>query len=82
MDAWDKVEEHIDYADGRIADRERGSEGMAMCCAPIEWGDDETPNGECPECGAETVDGVAYEQCSYSQTVCEKCGSAPCDLSC
>lgn len=39
-------------------------------------------DGECPECGCPTVDGCAYEACGYSPTICETCGSAPCDLSC
>lgn len=52
------------------------------CFGEMEWEPDEKPNGTCPECGSETVDGEAYDQCSYSPTVCEKCGYAPCDLSC
>ncbi len=53
-----------------------------MCCAPIEWEPNDAPNGECPECGCETVDGQAYECCYYSPELCETCHSAPCDGSC
>jgi hypothetical protein len=52
------------------------------CCAAMEWDDDEKPNGKCPDCGAETVNGEAYEQCSYSPCLCDTCHSAPCDWSC
>jgi hypothetical protein len=55
---------------------------MTMCCAAMEWDADEKPNGECPDCGAETVDGEAFEQCHYSSEICKTCHSAPCDLSC
>lgn len=39
-------------------------------------------NGVCPDCGGDTVDGNAYDYCSYSPEVCETCGSRPCDESC
>lgn len=39
-------------------------------------------NGECPACGGPTVDGDAFDYCSYSPLVCDTCGSRPCDLSC
>lgn len=51
------------------------------CCSPSEYRKEEI-DGECPECGSDTVDGYAYEQCSYSPTDCEFCGLAPCDQSC
>ena len=53
-----------------------------MCCAPVEWDIEDKPNGECPLCWAETVDGEAYDVCSYSPVLCDECGSAPCDNSC
>lgn len=49
------------------------------CCDPWDYG---KPNGVCPECGEETVDGDAAVGCRYSPINCEECGSAPCDLSC
>ncbi len=52
------------------------------CCAALEWEPEDTVDGECDECGAETIGGVAKDQCSYSQCECEKCGWRPCDLSC
>lgn len=55
---------------------------MNSCCEPLNWGPEEVPNGECEDCGAETVNGTAYEICGYSPVLCETCGSAPCDLSC
>jgi hypothetical protein len=53
-----------------------------MCCAAMGWEEGDVVNGECPECGADTVDGDAYEQCSYSPTLCELCNDSPCDGSC
>ena len=50
-----------------------------MCCEPIELG---KPNGECPSCGTETVDGEAATGCMWSPTECEVCGWRPCDDSC
>lgn len=39
-------------------------------------------NGVCPDCGEDTIDGDAYEYCSYSSCQCETCGYRPCDGSC
>lgn len=52
-----------------------------MCCEPSGYREEEI-NGECPECGASTVDGSAYEACAYSPVICNECGCAPCDESC
>lgn len=52
-----------------------------LCCEPSGFSEDEI-NGECPACGVETVDGEAYDQCGYSEVICETCISAPCDGSC
>ena len=52
-----------------------------MCCASSGYKEEEI-NGECPDCGNETVDGDAYECCSYSPAECETCDWSPCDLSC
>lgn len=51
------------------------------CCASTEYRCEEI-NGKCPECDEPTVDGDAYEQCSYSPKQCETCGWRPCDGSC
>ena len=51
-----------------------------MCCEPN--GAEVTVNGECPDCGAPTVDGVSVDICGYSEVGCETCGDAPCGLSC
>ena len=51
-----------------------------MCCE--HHGATGEPNGVCPDCGEETVDGVAKDICGYSSTQCETCGYAPCDESC
>ena len=40
------------------------------------------PNGECPDCGAETTDGEATYGCYYSPVVCDTCEHRPCDQSC
>ncbi len=48
-----------------------------ICCAGIEWEEDIEISGKCEKCGAETVDGNAYESCAYSPVVCEECGYAP-----
>ena len=62
-----------------------------MCCCAIEWdkikqpnGDwkKQEPNGKCPDCGEDTVDGVAYHQCCYSPVECKTCNWRPCDGSC
>ena len=39
-------------------------------------------NGECPDCGEDTIDGFAPSGCNYSPTQCDTCGDAPCDQSC
>lgn len=52
-----------------------------MCCEPSGYNKNEI-NGECPKCQAETIDGDAYENCGYSETLCELCGWSPCDGSC
>jgi hypothetical protein len=39
-------------------------------------------NGECPECGMQTVDGEAASGCNYSPIACGTCGHKPCDGSC
>ena len=50
------------------------------CCENM--GAEGEPNGFCPDCGAETVDGFAVDVCGYQQVECETCGYAPCDESC
>ena len=53
----------------------------AGCCEG--WSSDEKDvDGECPDCGMQTVDGVAACGCDYSPVLCETCGYAPCDGSC
>jgi hypothetical protein len=52
-----------------------------MCCEPSGYKKEEI-NGECPDCGGPTVDGCAFEYCSYSPEDCKTCGCRPCDLSC
>jgi hypothetical protein len=52
------------------------------CCAAKEWEKPEVPNGVCPNCGQDTVDGEAFEGCYYSPNDCELCDSRPCDGSC
>lgn len=38
---------------------------------------------ECPYCGEQVdQDGDAIYGCYWSPVICDKCGSAPCDLSC
>jgi hypothetical protein len=54
---------------------------LNMCCSPSGYRKEEI-NGECPDCGEPTVDGDAYESCSYSRLECKECGWRPCDLSC
>lgn len=39
-------------------------------------------NGECPDCGEETTDGIATVGCDHSPKLCKTCESAPCDESC
>jgi hypothetical protein len=55
---------------------------MSCCGQAIEWKPQTKPNGECPDCGEETVDGEAYRQCSYSPVECKTCNHRPCDGSC
>lgn len=43
---------------------------------PVEF------NGECPDCGSDTVDGESIDICTYSPVICNTCGWAPCDESC
>lgn len=54
-----------------------------MCCdgwnIDVEPGDVE---GECPDCGGETVNGVAKTGCNYSPCDCQTCESHSCDQSC
>ncbi len=52
-----------------------------MCCEPSGYHVDEI-NGRCPDCGEDTVDGDAFDQCAYSPVTCETCNCSPCDLSC
>ncbi len=52
-----------------------------MCCDGWNYGR-ENINGECPECGMETVDGVAWCGCAWSECICDLCGDSPCDGSC
>ncbi len=51
-----------------------------MCCDGFYFEDHEA-NGECSECGALTLDGIA-EQCYWERALCETCGYAPCNLAC
>ena len=51
------------------------------CCAGSGYTREEV-NGICPNCGTETIDGDAYEQCGYSEVACETCGWAPCNGAC
>ena len=53
-----------------------------MCSCPIELEAGEEPDGECPDCGTPTIDGVACEGCCYSPVECKTCGWRPCDGSC
>jgi hypothetical protein len=52
-----------------------------MCCSASGYYYSDI-DGECPHCGEPTVDGDAYENCSYSPTQCDTCGYSPCDESC
>lgn len=53
-----------------------------MCCDGWCLEKGEVANGICPECGEETLDGVATSGCNYSPVICDTCGDAPCDGSC
>lgn len=52
-----------------------------MCSDPYHSSEEEI-DGECPDCGAPTVDGVSAYGCKYSPIVCETCKDSPCDGSC
>lgn len=52
-----------------------------MCCDGWHEPDCEV-DGECPDCGEPTVDGVAQTGCNYSPVACDTCGWRPCDWSC
>ena len=51
-----------------------------MCCERL--GAEGEPNGVCPDCGADVVDGEAKDICAYSVVDCETCGYAPCAENC
>ena len=53
-----------------------------MCCDPVNNFRYDQIDGECEKCGEDTVDGVAFDACSYSSVDCDKCGYAPCKDSC
>jgi hypothetical protein len=55
-----------------------------MCSDPYDFtgGDESMINGECPDCGAPTVDGQAAYGCNWSPCDCKTCDSHACDLSC
>ncbi|BBU72682.1 hypothetical protein PQC36_gp123 [Proteus phage Vb_PmiP-P59] len=55
---------------------------MACCDGWNLLSDGSKPNGVCPDCGVDTLDGDSVEGCFYSKVVCETCGDAPCDESC
>jgi uncharacterized Zn finger protein len=52
-----------------------------MCADGWSYDDSEV-DGECPDCGYPTVDGVAQSGCNWSTVQCKTCGDAPCDQSC
>jgi hypothetical protein len=52
-----------------------------MCCDANDYNVNEI-NGECPDCGGDTVDGDAFDVCGYSPINCNTCGCRPCDESC
>ena len=51
------------------------------CHAEVDFDEDDI-DGECPDCGTPTANGVAAEGCGYSRVECDTCGWSPCDLSC
>lgn len=53
-----------------------------MMCWEWSWYSEEEINWHCKKCGNSTVDGDAYECCTYSPCECDKCGWSPCDGSC
>jgi len=52
------------------------------CCDGWKPDDGEEINGECPDCGEVTINGVAAYGCNYSPQTCTTCGAQPCDWSC
>ena len=44
--------------------------------------DMELVNGECPDCGALTIDGEAASGCAHAWDRCETCGHGTCDGGC
>ncbi len=52
-----------------------------MCCDGWHTPEEEV-DGECPDCGEPTANGLAADGCNYSPTTCETCGASPCDGSC
>jgi len=54
-----------------------------MCCEPVTRIEDKSQiDGECPECGSPTVEGLAAYGCYYSPIACDTCKWQPCDGSC
>lgn len=51
------------------------------CHDPVDLGE-ENIDGKCPDCGEDTVGGLAVFGCAYSPIICATCGHAPCDESC
>ena len=51
-------------------------------CSDGWYSEESEIDGECPDCGEPTVEGVAASGCNYSPMVCETCGARPCDGSC
>lgn len=51
-----------------------------MCSDNIGAGGE--PDGECPDCGADTIDGIAKDICPWSASSCYTCGYAECELRC
>ena len=52
-----------------------------MCCSNTGYTSEDI-DGTWPDCGEPTVDGLAYDVCNYSPTMCDTCGCAPCEGSC
>lgn len=54
-----------------------------MCWeSKYSWNERDLIDGECPDCGADTVEGEAFDNCGYSPCQCETCNWRPCDGSC
>lgn len=51
------------------------------CACPFSYNKGEV-NGVCPKCGAETVDGLAYDNCEYGDKVCDECLHLECNEDC